>query len=112
MIFVPFTGVDNHWKNVTFGAGLLAKENYKNFKWLLRSFKKAMGRVPSTVITDQCKAIKKALSKWWSSSNHRLCMWHIMSKLPAKVIYLNVFMSTNMSTPLFFHRHQPTVRYF
>ena len=89
MVFVPFTGVDNHWKNVTFAAGLLAKENYKNFKWLLRSFKKAMGRAPTTVITDQCKAIKKAISKWWSSSTHRLCMWHIMTKLPAKVMFLN-----------------------
>ncbi|WOG92215.1 hypothetical protein DCAR_0311478 [Daucus carota subsp. sativus] len=85
MVFVPFTGVDNHWKNVTFAAGLLAKENYKNFKWLLTSFKKAMGRAPTTVITDQCKAIKKAISKWWSSSRHRLCMWHIMAKFPSKI---------------------------
>ncbi|WOG82010.1 hypothetical protein DCAR_0101169 [Daucus carota subsp. sativus] len=49
MIFVSFTGVDNHWKNVTFAVGLLARENYKNFKWLLRSFKRAMGHVPTTI---------------------------------------------------------------
>ncbi|XP_074327578.1 protein FAR1-RELATED SEQUENCE 5-like [Apium graveolens] len=73
MVFVPFTGVDNHWKNVTFAAGLLAKENYKNFKWLLLAFKKAMGRAPPCVITDQCKAIKKALGKWWNKAKHRLC---------------------------------------
>ncbi|KAK1384055.1 hypothetical protein POM88_021790 [Heracleum sosnowskyi] len=63
MLFVPFTGVDNHWKNVTFAVGLLAKENYKNFKWLINSFKKAIGRAPFCVITDQCPAIKKALNK-------------------------------------------------
>ncbi|KAK1396433.1 hypothetical protein POM88_006296 [Heracleum sosnowskyi] len=85
MVFVPFTGVDNHWKNVTFAAGLLAKENYKNFKWLLLAFNKAMGRVPPCVITDQCLAIKKALNRWWSKAKHRLCMWHIMNKLPSKV---------------------------
>ena len=59
MVFIPFTGVDNHWKNVTFAVALLAKENYKNFKGLILTFKKAMGRAPPCVITDQCKAIKK-----------------------------------------------------
>lgn len=86
MVFIPFTSVDNHWKNVTFAAGLLAKENYKNFKWLLLTFKKAMGRVHPCVITDQCPAIKKALDKWWKKAKHRLCMWHIMNKLPTKVL--------------------------
>ncbi|KAK1363407.1 hypothetical protein POM88_038968 [Heracleum sosnowskyi] len=85
MVFVPFTSVDNHWKNVTFAVGLLAKENYKNFKWLINSFKKAMGRAPFCVITDQCPAIKKALNKWWKQTKHWLCMWHIMNKLPSKV---------------------------
>nr|XP_017221431.1 PREDICTED: protein FAR1-RELATED SEQUENCE 5-like [Daucus carota subsp. sativus] len=85
MVFVPFTGVNNHWKNVTFAAGLIAKENYKNFKWLILSFKEAMGRVPYCVITDQCPAIKKALRLHWDVAKHRLCMWHIMNKLPAKI---------------------------
>ncbi|KAL8100202.1 hypothetical protein AgCh_032448 [Apium graveolens] len=85
MVFVPFTGVNNHWKNITFAAGLLAKENYKNFKWLINTFKKVMGRAPRCVSTDQCAAIKKALNKWWRQTKHRLCMWHIMNKLPTKV---------------------------
>ena len=85
MVFVPFTGVNNHWKNVTFAAGLLEKEDYKNFKWIINTFEDAMGRAPKTVITDQCKAIKKSLDKWWPSTTHRLCMWHIMNKLPMKV---------------------------
>ncbi|KAK1358881.1 hypothetical protein POM88_043355 [Heracleum sosnowskyi] len=85
MVFVPFTGVDNHWKNVMFAAGLLAKENYKNFKWLINNFKKAMGRAPFCVITDQCPTIKKALNKWWKQTKHRMCMWHIMNKLSSKV---------------------------
>ncbi|XP_017228981.2 protein FAR1-RELATED SEQUENCE 5 [Daucus carota subsp. sativus] len=85
MVFVPFTGVDNHWKNVTFAAGLLSNEKYKSFKWLINTFKTVMGRAPSCVITDQCPAIRKALEKWWPSTKHRLCMWHIMNKLPLKV---------------------------
>lgn len=54
MVFIPFTGVDNHGKNVRFAASLLAKENYKNFKWLINTLKKAMDRVPFCVITYQC----------------------------------------------------------
>lgn len=63
MVFVIFTGVDNHWKNVTFADGLIEKENYKNFKWPLFAFKKAMGRAPHCVITYQCPAIKNALGE-------------------------------------------------
>ncbi|WOH13726.1 hypothetical protein DCAR_0833237 [Daucus carota subsp. sativus] len=85
MVFVPFTGVDNHWKNVTFGASLIAKEDYKNFKWLINTFKRAMGHAPTCAITDQCPAIKKALQISWPHTKHRLCMWHIMNKLPSKL---------------------------
>ncbi|KAK1396110.1 hypothetical protein POM88_005973 [Heracleum sosnowskyi] len=35
MVCVPFTGVDNHWNNVTFVAALLEKEDYTNFMWLI-----------------------------------------------------------------------------
>ncbi|KAK1363494.1 hypothetical protein POM88_039055 [Heracleum sosnowskyi] len=41
MVFVPFTGVDNHWKNVTFVAALIEKEDYDKFKWLLLAFEKS-----------------------------------------------------------------------
>ncbi|XP_021975268.1 uncharacterized protein LOC110870393 [Helianthus annuus] len=38
MVFVPFTGIDNHCRNVTLGAGLLASESIESYKWLLQSF--------------------------------------------------------------------------
>lgn len=31
MIFAPFTGKDNHGRAVTFGAGLLSKEDADSF---------------------------------------------------------------------------------
>ncbi|GKB55464.1 FAR1 DNA binding domain, zinc finger, SWIM-type, MULE transposase domain containing protein [Tanacetum coccineum] len=40
MVFVPFTGIDNHSRSVTFGAGLLSDEIVRSYKWLLQSFKK------------------------------------------------------------------------
>ncbi|XP_022019388.1 protein FAR1-RELATED SEQUENCE 5-like [Helianthus annuus] len=38
MVFVPFTGIDNHCRNVTLGARLLASESIDSYKWLLNSF--------------------------------------------------------------------------
>lgn len=85
MVFVPFTGIDNHKRCVTFGAGLLRNESIESYKWLLESFLKAHGKQPRLVLTDQDPAMRDAISTVLPNSRHRLCMWHIMSKLPAKV---------------------------
>lgn len=86
MVFVPFTAIDNHKKSVTVGAGLLSEETLENFKWLLEAFLKSHGgKQPVLVLTDQCLAMKQAIPKVLTNSRHRLCMWHIMSKVPKKV---------------------------
>ncbi|XP_076957305.1 uncharacterized protein LOC143632760 [Bidens hawaiensis] len=33
MVFVPFTGIDNHFRNVNLGAGLIAKETIESYMW-------------------------------------------------------------------------------
>uniref|UniRef100_UPI003D76D68B uncharacterized protein LOC141614087 n=1 Tax=Silene latifolia TaxID=37657 RepID=UPI003D76D68B len=87
MVFVPFTGVDNHKGCITFAAGLIRNENAESFSWLFQNFVTAMGdRYPITIITDQCRGIKKAVKGvFGDKTRHRLCMWHIMKKLPDKV---------------------------
>ncbi|GJZ12162.1 FAR1-related sequence 5-like protein [Tanacetum coccineum] len=35
MVFVSFTGIDNHNHSVTFEAGLLSDETVNSYKWLL-----------------------------------------------------------------------------
>ncbi|XP_019168238.1 PREDICTED: protein FAR1-RELATED SEQUENCE 5-like [Ipomoea nil] len=42
LVFVPFTGIDNHKKRVTFAAGLIAKEDIASYVWLLDAFKRCM----------------------------------------------------------------------
>lgn len=86
MIFVPFTGVDNHHNCVTFGAGLLSGENVDQYKWLLNAFLQTFGKQPRLVVTDQDPAMKIAIAEVMPKSIHRLCMWHITKKLPTKVI--------------------------
>ncbi|XP_052621944.1 protein FAR1-RELATED SEQUENCE 5-like [Lactuca sativa] len=85
MVFVPFTGIDNHKKCVTFGAGLLSKEDGVSYEWLLRDFLKAFRKQPQLVLSDQDPALKKAIDKVFPLTHHRLCMWHITKKLPNKV---------------------------
>ncbi|GKG30124.1 protein FAR1-related sequence 5, partial [Tanacetum coccineum] len=45
---------------------------------------KAFGKAPSIVVTDQDGAIRNAIEAEFGGSKHRLCMWHITQKLPAK----------------------------
>lgn len=93
MVFVPFTGIDNHNKCVTFGAALLKKENIASYKWLLEAFLKSHCKQPTLVLTDQDPAMKQAIEVVFPESLHRLCMWHITKKLPKKVqgLFLKVF---------------------
>ncbi|XP_076954279.1 protein FAR1-RELATED SEQUENCE 5-like [Bidens hawaiensis] len=85
MVFVPFTGIDNHNRNVTLGAALLGDETPETYAWLLRCFKSVFGYEPTVVVTDQDHAMKRAIEDVFPSSRHRLCMWHIMGKLSGKV---------------------------
>ena len=53
MVFVPFTGFDNHNRSATFGARLLSDETVSSYKWLPQAFQKAFGTDPQVVVTDQ-----------------------------------------------------------
>ncbi|XP_031131890.1 protein FAR1-RELATED SEQUENCE 5-like [Ipomoea triloba] len=85
MVFVPFTGIDNHKKCVTFGAGLISREDKTSYAWLLNAFKRCMGQPPTCIITDQDPALKEVVPEVFPESRHRFCMWHIMTKLVEKM---------------------------
>ncbi|GJZ93307.1 RNA-directed DNA polymerase, eukaryota [Tanacetum coccineum] len=62
MVFVPFTAIDNHRRSVTLGSGLLKKETAEAYG----------------------SAMRLAVAVEFPESKHRLCMWHIMQKIPTK----------------------------
>ncbi|XP_022019393.1 protein FAR1-RELATED SEQUENCE 5-like [Helianthus annuus] len=102
MIFVPFTGVDHHKKCTIFGAGLLHNETIESYTWLLQKFLQAHnGRQPLLVLTDQDCAMKQAVSNVFNQSHHRLCMWHIVQKIPSKIKGDNL---TNLEIKEKFHK--------
>ncbi|XP_062103335.1 protein FAR-RED IMPAIRED RESPONSE 1-like [Humulus lupulus] len=43
------------------------------------------GCAPNAIITDQDKAMKKAIEIVFPQSRHRWCLWHIMKKMPEKL---------------------------
>ncbi|XP_021724413.1 protein FAR1-RELATED SEQUENCE 5-like [Chenopodium quinoa] len=85
LVSCPFTGVDNYKRRVTFCAALLSKEDINSFVWIFQTFLKCMGREPSCIITDQDPTMGIAIEKVFSKTKHRLCMWHIIRKVPEKV---------------------------
>ncbi|XP_019189534.1 PREDICTED: protein FAR1-RELATED SEQUENCE 5-like [Ipomoea nil] len=85
LVFVPFTGIDNHKRSITFGAGLLTREDVDSYVWLLEKFKKTMRHDPICVVTDQDPAVKVVVARVFGTSKHRFCMWHIMCKVGEKV---------------------------
>ncbi|XP_019171210.1 PREDICTED: protein FAR1-RELATED SEQUENCE 5-like [Ipomoea nil] len=85
LVFVPFTGIDNHKRSITFGADLLTREDVDSYVWLLEKFKKTMCHDPICVVTDQDPALKVVVARVFGTSKHRFCMWHIMCKVGEKV---------------------------
>ncbi|XP_042041356.1 protein FAR1-RELATED SEQUENCE 5-like [Salvia splendens] len=85
MVFGPFTGKDNHGCPIAFGAGFVSSENCDAFSWLFTVFVECMGVAPRIIITDQDWGMRLAIEKVLSDTRHRLCMWHIMSKLFEKI---------------------------
>nr|GEX36706.1 protein FAR1-related sequence 5 [Tanacetum cinerariifolium] len=71
-------------KCVTVAAGLLKNKTTKSYIWLLKAIIKSFWKAPSIVATDQDGAIRNAIKAEFVGSKHRLCMWHITQKLPAK----------------------------
>lgn len=69
MIFAPFTGVDRYDRCVTFTACLISKEDITHYSWAFDHLVKAVGRNPVLIVTDQCSAIKVAVSASFSLTN-------------------------------------------
>ncbi|GKE81782.1 FAR1-related sequence 5-like protein, partial [Tanacetum coccineum] len=49
------------------------------------AFMKAFRKSPSIIVTDQDGAMRNAIKSEFGGSKHRLCMWHITQKIPAKI---------------------------
>ncbi|KAL9664284.1 hypothetical protein QQ045_019683 [Rhodiola kirilowii] len=94
MIFVPFTGIDNHKKSVTFAAALLSREDVESYTWMLECFKKCMGQDPQIVLTDQGPALRVVVPKVMPDAHHRWTSKDDFAFRKQKFIFWMLFEST------------------
>jgi hypothetical protein len=86
MPFAPFVGVNHHGQSVLLGCALLSDECTESYEWLFTTWLSCMGgKAPKAIITDQCQSIGAAVAKVFPNTRHRLCIWHIMKKVPEKI---------------------------
>ncbi|XP_028120899.1 protein FAR-RED IMPAIRED RESPONSE 1-like [Camellia sinensis] len=87
MPFAPFVGVNHHGQSILFGCGLLCNENTETFVWLFKEWLNCMSAILlKAIITDQCRAMQNAIEIVFPQARHRWCLWHIMKKIPEKLI--------------------------
>lgn len=89
-------------QSVFLGGGFLLNETIEDYIWLFEAFLKSMGGVaPGVIITDESGSMKNAIEAVLPGTVHRLCMWHILRKVPDKV-------SLELRTDEFFYRRLNT----
>ncbi|XP_042494269.1 protein FAR1-RELATED SEQUENCE 6-like [Macadamia integrifolia] len=83
---VAFVGVNHHGQFILVGCGLLAGETVESYYWLLKAWVTCMlGRAPSVIVTDHCRAIQRAIDVIFPTTHHHISLWHIMQKFPEKL---------------------------
>ena len=55
------------------------------------------GCAPKAIITDQDRAMQKAIANVFPNTRHRWCVWHIMKKLPEKLKGYNEYESIKLA---------------
>ncbi|XP_068660353.1 protein FAR1-RELATED SEQUENCE 6-like [Aristolochia californica] len=80
-----FIGVNHHGQSVLLGCGFLSGGSTENYMWLFKCLLECMsGWPPLGIITDNSKALLDAVTQVFPQAQHRLCLWHIMKKIPDK----------------------------
>ncbi|WMV57760.1 hypothetical protein MTR67_051145, partial [Solanum verrucosum] len=86
MLFASLVGVNQHKQSILLGCALLTSEDIKTYKFVFSTWLAVMGNEPPTaILTDQCESIKAAIAEVLPDTIYRYCIWHIMTKLPAKL---------------------------
>ncbi|KAH0688883.1 hypothetical protein KY289_016241 [Solanum tuberosum] len=98
MPFASFVGVNQHKQSILSGCALLTSADIETYKFVFSTWLAAMGNVPPTaILTDQCESIKAAITRVLPDTIHRYCIWHIMTKLPAKLkVFLKYYFWAGM----------------
>ncbi|XP_021773585.1 protein FAR-RED IMPAIRED RESPONSE 1-like [Chenopodium quinoa] len=85
--FANFVGVNHHGQSLLLGCALVSHEDCNTFAWIFRQWLACMNnRAPKAILTDQVAAMRRPLAEVMLNTVHRWCIWHIMSKIPEKLV--------------------------
>jgi len=83
---VSFVGMNHHGQLVLLGCGLVSDETTETYVWLFKAWLTCMlGCPPSAIITAQCKSIQHAVAEVFPGTHHRVCLSHVLKKIPDKL---------------------------
>ncbi|CAH8258832.1 unnamed protein product [Arabidopsis lyrata] len=86
---VAFVGINHHGDTILLGCGLVADQSFDTYVWLFRAWLTCMlGRPPQTFITQQCKAMRTAVSEVFPRAHHRLSLTHVLHNIFHSVLQL------------------------
>ncbi|KAF5454548.1 hypothetical protein F2P56_024204 [Juglans regia] len=86
MPFAQFVGVNHHEQLILLGVWLISSEDTETFTWLFQTWLQCMdGIVSKAIVTNQDRAMKNTIATVFPESKHRLCLWHILKKVPEKL---------------------------
>ncbi|KAL1199361.1 Protein FAR1-RELATED SEQUENCE 8 [Cardamine amara subsp. amara] len=86
---VAFLGINHHGDSILLGCALLADQSYETYVWLFRAWLSCMlGRPPQTFITEQCKAMRTAISEVFPRAHHRLSLTHVLHSIFQSLVQL------------------------
>lgn len=86
MPFGLFVGVNNHYQSVIFAGVLMREGTTTSFEWVFRSFVSIMKtKYPSTILTDQCQAMRAAIQSTLPDTRHRWRKWHVLRNAKEKL---------------------------
>ncbi|EOA33692.1 hypothetical protein CARUB_v10019873mg [Capsella rubella] len=86
---IAFVGIDHHGDSILLGCALLPDQSFDTYLWLFRAWLTCMlGRPPQTFITQQCKAMRTAVSQVFPRAHHRLSLTHVLHNIFQSVVQL------------------------
>ncbi|GJX68287.1 FAR1-related sequence 5-like protein [Tanacetum coccineum] len=101
MVFVPFIGIDNHNRSVTFRAGLLSDETVNSYKFHLQAFKKHLLLIRKIVCNERISTMM--FEEEWASimddfdlGSHK-CLMRTTSRSESENRYFNRFTNPDLT---------------